>query len=175
MNKALFLDRDGVINIDHGYVHRKEDVVFIEGIFSLTRAAKEKGYLVIVVTNQAGIGRGYYTENDFHTLMQWMQFEFQSRGARIDAVYHCPFHPAHGIGQYKRESIFRKPRPGMILKAAHDYEIDVAASILVGDSPKDIQAGTASGISNLFFFSKDNSPMPGAQTVADLSEIVAFL
>lgn len=97
MNKALFLDRDGIINVDFGYVHKKEHIVFVENIFPLVRAANQKGYLVIIITNQAGIGRGYYTEEDFFALMHWMQEQFQKHGAVVHDVFYCPFHPVHGI------------------------------------------------------------------------------
>ena len=92
-SKALFLDRDGVINQEVGYLHAKEQVRWVEGIFELCRAAAELGYKLVVVTNQAGIARGYYTEAQFQELMEWMQGEFEGRGLRLDAVYFCPFHP----------------------------------------------------------------------------------
>jgi D-glycero-D-manno-heptose 1,7-bisphosphate phosphatase len=148
MNRALFLDRDGVINVNHGYVHKPEAFDFIEGIFEICRRARQKGYLLIVVTNQAGIGRGYYSEQDFHALTEWMQQQFASRGADIAKVYWCPDHPEFGIGAYKRESNFRKPAPGMILAAADEFNIDLSSSILLGDSATDIQAGKAAGIRN---------------------------
>ena len=112
MNRpALFLDRDGVINVDHGYVHKPEAAEFIDGIFELVAAAKRAGYLVVVVTNQAGIGRGYYSDADFHALMDWMKARFVKRGGQVDAVYFCPDHPESGIGGYHHESEFRKPAP----------------------------------------------------------------
>jgi D-glycero-D-manno-heptose 1,7-bisphosphate phosphatase len=173
--KALFLDRDGVINKDSGYVHKKDAFFFIEGIFSLAAAAREKGYLIIVVTNQAGIGRGYYTEEDFSQLMAWVQGEFRKRGADIDAVYFCPFHPVHGIGKYKRESRFRKPEPGMILLAAEEHGIDLQSSVLVGDSPTDMQAGLAAGVKRLFFYAGDAAPVEGARSITRLADIIPFL
>lgn len=103
--RALFLDRDGVINVDTAYVHRPDRFVFIDGIFDVCRHARKLGYLIVVVTNQAGIGRGYYTEHDFATLTNWMQQQFSQQEAHIDHVYHCPYHPVHGIGNYKRESL----------------------------------------------------------------------
>jgi len=152
--RALFLDRDGVINLDHGYVHRKEDFDFIDGIFELVEAAKRASYFVIVVTNQAGIGRGYYTEAEFLRLMDWVSRQFESRGGKIDAVYFCPNHPEHGIGEYKRKSSCRKPAPGMLLQAAIEYDIDLSASILVGDKPSDIIAGFRAGIATLLYYGK---------------------
>ena len=96
--KALFLDRDGVINVDHGYVCTPERTEFIDGIFELCRAARQAGHLLVVVTNQAGIGRGYYSEQQFIDYMDWMRAEFEQRGTTLDAVYHCPHHPTHGVG-----------------------------------------------------------------------------
>src|ERR1700733_13038705 len=101
--RALFLDRDGVVNEEVGYLHRTEEVRFVEGIFSLCRTAISLGYRLIVVTNQAGIARGFYTEADFHALMDFIQAELRTQGIRFDAVYHCPYHPEHGVGPYKRE------------------------------------------------------------------------
>ena len=146
---ALFLDRDGVINVDHGYVHKPEDVEFVDGIFELVAAAKKAGCLVVVVTNQAGIGRGYYSEADFHKLMDWMKASFAELGGQIDAVYFCPFHPEHGIGEYRRESDCRKPGPGMLLQAQRDLNIDMGRSIFVGDKPSDMAAGRAARVRTL--------------------------
>ena len=170
MKPALFLDRDGVINLDHGYVHTPEAVEFIGGIFQLNRVARAAGYLVIVVTNQAGIGRGYYTEEQFVKLMTWMDQEFRKRGGGIDAVYFCPNHPEHGIGSYKKASPFRKPAPGMLLKAADDYGVDLGRSVLVGDSLSDIEAGEAAGVGQLFHFGGGSR-----YGVASLTEVVAWI
>lgn len=175
MNKALFLDRDGVINIDYGYVHKKENFVFIDGIYALIRAARSKGYLVIVVTNQAGIGRGYYTERDFEALMDWVNGELQKQGTEIDAVYQCPYHPVHGIDGYKKDSPSRKPGPGMMLQAAREHAIDLPTSVMVGDSPKDIQAGAAAGVGKLCFYSESGFTVAGARTVTRLTDVIDFL
>ena len=149
-HRALFLDRDGVINRDDGYVHRKQDVHFIEGIFPLTAAAVARGFLPIVVTNQSGIGRGYYDERQFRRLMRWMKREFLRRRAPLAAVYFCPYHPEHGIGRYRRDSPLRKPHPGMLLRAAADFRLDLHRSILVGDAVTDMEAGIAAGVGRLF-------------------------
>lgn len=144
--RALFLDKDGVINVDHGYVCTPERTDFIGGIFELCRAATKHGYLNVVVTNQAGIARGYYTESDFKAYMDWMREEFRRHDAQIDTVYYCPHHPVHGIGEYLRDCDCRKPRPGMLLAAARDLDIDLGSSILVGDKASDIEAGEAAGV-----------------------------
>lgn len=143
---ALFLDRDGVINIDRAYVSKPEHFEFVDGIFELCRTAKQLGYLIFVVTNQAGIGRGYYTEQDFLNLTGWMCEIFKTQGITIDKVYFCPSHPEYGIGQYKMDSPFRKPGPGMLLQAANEFCVDLARSVLVGDKETDIQAGIAAGV-----------------------------
>jgi len=177
MNTALILDRDGVINEDHGYVHRKEDVVFIEGIFDLSRAARDFGMRLIVVTNQAGIGRQYYSENNFQILSAWMRGEFLREGIRIDRIYHCPYHPIHGIGQYRQDSFDRKPNPGMILAAKRDFALDLAASVLVGDRESDIEAGARAGVGATVLFDPAGKRLASACStrVRNLRDIIPLL
>jgi D-glycero-D-manno-heptose 1,7-bisphosphate phosphatase len=145
-NKALFLDRDGVINVEHNYVHRPEDFHFQQGIFELCAAAQDLGYRLIVVTNQAGIARGYYTESQYHELTKWMIERFRERNVQIAHVYYCPYHPVHGIGEYRLDSPDRKPKPGMLLRAQADYGLDLASSVMIGDQVSDIQAAAAAGV-----------------------------
>lgn len=145
-NRALFLDRDGVINHDAGYTSSTDNFKFIDGIFELCRAAKRAGYLLIVVTNQAGIGRGYYSEQDFLTLTAWMCERFKEEDASITGVFHCPNHPEHGIGDYKQDSFNRKPNPGMLLQAAEKHQLDLFHSIMIGDKVSDMQAAERAGI-----------------------------
>ena len=102
MNKALLLDRDGVINVNHGYVHEVEHCQFLDGIFDLTRLAARENYIICIVTNQAGIGRGYYTEQQFHDFMCWMSARFEQEGVVISKVFYSPYHPIHGIGNTKK-------------------------------------------------------------------------
>lgn len=170
---ALFLDRDGVINVDTGYVHSREGCVFMDGIFELAGAARAAGYLVVVVTNQAGIGRGYFTEAQFHSLMDWMREQFRQRGSGLDAVYYCPDHPVHGIGKYRRNTDMRKPGPGMFLLAARELDIDLARSIMVGDAPTDMAAARAAGVGTLLFLG--TCGCPGAQLVSSLHEVREWL
>jgi len=144
--RALFLDRDGVINIDRGYVHLPGQCQFIDGIFDMVRAFADAGYLIVIATNQAGIGRGLYGEDDFQSFMAWMKARFRDEGIEIAAVYHCPDHPTAGIGPYRRENPWRKPGPGMILQAAKDLNLDLAASWLVGDKLSDMEAAEAAGV-----------------------------
>jgi len=164
---ALFLDRDGVINHDDGYTSRPEDFKFIEGIFDLCRTAKQFGYLLIVVTNQAGIGRGYYSEQDFLTLTAWMCARFEAEGAPITEVFFCPDHPKHGIGPYKKDSFDRKPNPGMLLRAAKKYRILMQNSIIVGDKDTDMLAGERAGVGTRCRYdmvAQAAGQMPGAAT-----------
>lgn len=139
MRPALFLDRDGVINVDRGYVHKREDFEFIDGIFELCRSAQELGYLIFVVTNQSGIGRGYYTEKEFLDLSDWMCGVFKEQGVDIAKVYYCPATP-------EENSPDRKPMPGMILRAAEEFGVDLSRSVLIGDSDTDIRAGICAGV-----------------------------
>ncbi|MFI4938991.1 MAG: D-glycero-alpha-D-manno-heptose-1,7-bisphosphate 7-phosphatase [Burkholderiales bacterium] len=179
MRPALFLDRDGVINVDHAYVCKPENFEFIDGIFALCRKAKALGYLICIVTNQAGIGRGYYSEHDFLLLTDWMCGIFRDEDVMIDKVYFCPTHPEHGIGAYKLDSSFRKPGPDMILQAAKELDIDLAKSILVGDKETDIQAGIAAGVGiNLLYCNNDpDAPKETAATavVGSLGQLLPFL
>ena len=172
MKKALFLDRDGVINVDHAYVFQRKNFQFVSGIFDLCRAAKSHGFLIFVITNQAGIGRGYYTEQDFQDLTQWMKGVFTAEGAALDGVYHCPSHPVHGIGEHKIDSPMRKPAPGMILKAAKEFGLDLPNSVLVGDKESDILAGRAAGIKcNLLYRPRSDGENPTTQAIAVLTHL----
>ena len=153
--RALFLDRDGVINVNHGYVHSMENFDFVDGIFDLVRAACKARYRVIVVTNQAGIGRGYYPESQFHELTGWMCAQFEKHGAPIDRVYFSPYHPTAGVGEYRKDEDTRKPGPGMILRAKRELGLSLENSILVGDKPSDILAGITAGVRTNVLFSDD--------------------
>lgn len=154
---ALLLDRDGVINVDYGYVHSREKFNFIDGIFELARHARQQEYKLVVITNQSGIARGYYTENDFNHLTDWMCEQFLAAGAPIDRVYYCPYHPTDGLGQYLKEDYSRKPNPGMILQAQNELSLDLSRSVIVGDKLSDIQAGNAAGVGSNLLFSHECS------------------
>jgi D-glycero-D-manno-heptose 1,7-bisphosphate phosphatase len=172
-NRALILDRDGVINIDHGYVHRPEQCEFVDGIFDLARAFAARGFLIVIATNQAGIGRGLYTEDDFQTFMVWMKDRFREQGVEIAAVYHCPDHPTEGIGAYRRENDWRKPGPGMFLQAAKDLDLDLSQSWCVGDKMSDIQAATAAEVGTRVFYSGEGGE--GYKRAGHLIEVVEML
>ncbi len=139
--KAVFLDRDGVINVEKDYTHKIEDFEFLPGVFEAVKSFNEKGYIVVVVTNQSGIGRGYYTDEDFQKLTEYMKKEFENNGAKIAAVYYCPHSPEDGCE-------CRKPEPGMLLAAKNDFDIEMESSWMIGDKEGDIEAALASGITN---------------------------
>ncbi|MDD4506000.1 MAG: D-glycero-beta-D-manno-heptose 1,7-bisphosphate 7-phosphatase [Sulfurospirillaceae bacterium] len=147
MTKAIFLDRDGVINIDKAYVSKIEDFEFYEGVFEALTHFQNLGYLLIIVTNQSGIGRGYYTEEDFQKLTAWMQRELLHVKIKIDAVYHCPHAP-------EANCACRKPQSGMFLRAIEDFDIDVKQSWMIGDKPSDIEAALGAGILNTILLGK---------------------
>lgn len=176
MQPALFLDRDGVINEEVGYLHRMEDVRFVPGIVPLLQTARELGFFTCVITNQAGIGRGLYTEADFELLMQGMRSSLAAQNAFLDAVYHSPFHPEHGLGDYRRDTECRKPKPGMLLQAAHDHALDLHRSVLVGDRCTDLAAGAAAGVPNLFLLGLlERCDGPTHRPVQGLQQVVDYL
>lgn len=144
--RALFLDRDGVININHGYVHRAEDTEFVDGIFDACRVAKELNFLLVVATNQAGIARGYYSQETFLRYTQWLHDEFRTRGVPLLATYYCPHHPDFSSPNEVDGCLCRKPAPGMILAAAEDFSIELSKSAFIGDMDSDMQAASSAGI-----------------------------
>ena len=141
MERALFIDRDGVINTDKVHVSDIDLFDFTDGIFDLCRRYAIAGYRIIVITNQAGIAKGYYTEHDFQTLTAWMIEEFEHHGIEIARVYHCPHHP-----DFTGRCNCRKPEPGMILKAVEEFGLDISGCVLVGDKESDLEAGRRAGV-----------------------------
>jgi D-glycero-D-manno-heptose 1,7-bisphosphate phosphatase len=142
---AVFLDRDGTINEEREYLHRIEDFAFISGVPESIRRLKDTGFLVIVVTNQSGVARGYYDEEVVVALHDHIQQLLAEYGTRIDAFYHCPHHPTEGAGDYRIDCDCRKGSPGMLLQAASEHDIDLARSFMIGDKLADIEAGNAAG------------------------------
>ena len=142
-NKAVFLDRDGVINVDKGHVHQISDFEFIDGIFGLCKTYQENGFLIIIITNQAGIAKKMYSEEQYEDLTFWMLGEFKKKSINITKVFHCPHHPSYS------DCSCRKPKPGMILKAEKEFNLDLSQCVLFGDKDSDIEAGRRAGIKKL--------------------------
>ena len=135
--KALFLDRDGIVNEDVRYPYKPEQIVFCEGIFDICREALEKNYLIIIMTNQAGVAKGHFKEDDVLRLHEWMKSQFSDHGIEVTAFYYCPFHKEGIVQEYCKDDDCRKPKPGMFLKASEDFDIDFQRSLMVGDKPSD--------------------------------------
>jgi len=168
LKKALFLDRDGVINVEKEYLYKKEDFEFIEGIFELCRHYQDLGYLIFIVTNQSGIARQFYSEEDFSKLTQWMLKEFEKEGIHIAKVYHCPHHP-----DISGACACRKPEPGMLREAAEAFDIDLENSIMIGDKERDIEAGINAGLRETYLFDESGEIQESKATkiVKNLDEI----
>ena len=147
--KAVFLDRDGVINVDKGYVHKIEDFEFYPDVFDGLKKLQEAGFKLVIITNQSGIAVGYYTEDDFHKLTEYMLNEFSKQGIKIEKVYYCPHHPEGIIPELKQVCTCRKPATGMIESAIEEFNIDPLNSFLIGDKETDIQAGKKMGIKSI--------------------------
>ncbi|MDD7544451.1 D-glycero-beta-D-manno-heptose 1,7-bisphosphate 7-phosphatase [Actinobacillus porcinus] len=145
MNKAIFLDRDGTLNVDHGYVHQIDDFQFIEGSIEALQELKKMGYLLVLVTNQSGIARGYFSEEQFLSLTEWMDWSLADRGVDLDGIYYCPHHP-EGKGEFKQDCDCRKPKGGMLLQAIKELHVDPARSFMVGDKVEDLQAAVAAKV-----------------------------
>ncbi|MGG2142852.1 D-glycero-beta-D-manno-heptose 1,7-bisphosphate 7-phosphatase [Symbiopectobacterium sp. RP] len=143
---AVFLDRDGTINVDHAYVHEIDQFEFIDGVIDAMSELKKKGFALVLVTNQSGIARGMFSEDDFMHLTEWMDWSLADRGVDLDGIYFCPHHAEQGQGEYHQECDCRKPKPGMFLSAQSFLNIDMAASYMVGDKEEDMQAAIAAGV-----------------------------
>ena len=168
MKKALFLDRDGVVNIEKEYLYKIEDFEFINGIVDLCKYYINLGYIIVVVTNQSGIAREYYTQNDFEVLTSWMVDEFMKSGIKISKVYYCPHHP-----DISGKCDCRKPNPGMLLDAQKDFDIDLNSSIIIGDKERDIEAGLNAGLRESYLFDESKKAINSKATkiVSKLSDI----
>tara|TARA_R110001592_G_scaffold89971_3_gene264669 strand:- start:1833 stop:2387 length:555 start_codon:yes stop_codon:yes gene_type:complete len=160
--KALFLDRDGVINVNHGYVSKKEDFDFIDGIFELALKARKAGFIIVIVTNQSGIARKYYSEQDFQALSRWLEKQFWQQGIKIQQTLHCPHHP-----MYSPSCTCRKPRIGMITKAARRFRINLNESIMLGDSLSDMRAAQSAKIKTQIYLNPRLTKVKGKLHKAD--------
>lgn len=149
MNKIVFLDRDGTLNEEVYYLHRPEDLKLLPDVPEALALLKQAGFRLIVVTNQAGVARGYYTEEDVRSLHRYMNRILEEKGAAVDAFYYCPHHPEHGIGPYRVNCSCRKPGVGMFEQAARDFAVDKAASFMIGDKLLDVEAGKRFGLTSI--------------------------
>ena len=179
MTSAVFLDRDGVINADHGYVSTWERFEFLAGVPGALRELQDAGYLLVIVSNQSGIGRGYYSEGDVESLNQAIaQYLGSTVGVTLSGFYHCPHHPTEAEGEFRRQCDCRKPAPGMIRQAVLDHGIDLNTSLLVCDKDSDIEAGRAAGVARLFKVvdsPETATSEPDILLVTGLSEVPAYL
>ena len=160
LRRAAFLDRDGVINVDHGYTFRREDFEFVPGTLAACAQLHRMGLALVVVTNQSGIGRGLYTEADYRRLTDWIKTEFAAAAAPLAGVYHCPHLTAAPLIEYRRACNCRKPAPGMLLAAARDLSLDLGRSVLFGDKASDIEAGAAAGVPQRVLLGTDGGALP---------------
>lgn len=179
MKRAVFLDRDGTINIEKEYLYQVNDFEFIPGAPEAIRMLNQSGILVVVVTNQSGVARGYYTEDDVENLHRHIARELELAEAHIDAWLYCPHHPA-GRGSYSLPCDCRKPLPGMLHEAASRYDIDLENSTIIGDKRADIEAGKAAGCHTILVrtgYGADEEPYIGAHTIVcdDLLSAVKYL
>jgi len=164
--KAVFIDRDGVINREKEYLHRIEDFEFIDGVFDACRMFRDQGYRIIIVTNQSGIGRGYYSEQEYARLTEWMVAQFSGQGIVITDVFFCPHHPERAEGEYRLACDCRKPQPGMLLAAVQKHQIDLSRSLMFGDKEADIQAGHAAGVGKTVLV-RSGHPIDESATAAE--------
>lgn len=147
--KVIFLDRDGTINVEKNYLYRPEDLVLIPGAAKAIRMFNEHGFRTVVVTNQAGVARGYYTEEDVRRLHEFLNEILLREGAHIDHFFYCPHHPEHGIGDYRVQCGCRKPNPGLLAMAERYYQVDKTHSYMIGDNTGDMGAGQNYGVTTV--------------------------
>ena len=160
LRPAAFLDRDGVINIDHGYTFRREDFAFVPGVLAAAAALSAAGFALVVVTNQSGIGRRMYSVQDFERLTGWMREQFAAAGAPIAGVYYCPHHPTDAVGADRRDCDCRKPAPGLLLQAQRELGLDLGRSLLFGDKRSDMEAAQAAGVPERILLGLNGTAVP---------------
>ncbi len=151
LRPAVFFDRDGVLNVDTGYAHQPEELLWIEGAAEAVRLCNAAGRFVFVVTNQSGVARGYFTEDAVRAFHERMQADLRRVGAHVDAFAYCPHHPEGAVPGLAVDCACRKPRPGMILELLARWPVDAARSLLIGDSPRDLEAAAAAGLRGELF------------------------
>jgi len=174
--RGLLLDRDGVINVDRGYVGTREQFEFMPGLFPFLAAAQDAGFRLAILTNQSGVARGLYTVADHEKLTAWMQKELAGQGIAIDLVLACFEHPEGKVVAYARESFWRKPNPGMVLEAIQRLNLDPARSVFLGDQPRDMEAAKAGGIGMCLYLTKDDEAVPAqVRVVRNYEEALKIL
>lgn len=176
--KALLLDRDGVVNVDRGYVGDIGGFTFVDGIFALARHAVDRGFRIAIITNQSGIARGYFTEAEFLELSGWMREMFMARGVPLAGIFHCPYHRDGVVARYARDSFWRKPNPGMILEAARRLDLSLSRSVFLGDQPTDMEAARTAGVEQrVLLSSKSDSIGQAAATsvICHHTELISAL
>jgi D-glycero-D-manno-heptose 1,7-bisphosphate phosphatase len=167
LRPAAFIDRDGVINRELDYVHRPEDFHLLQGAITGLQHLQAAGYALVVVTNQAGIARGLYSEADYEHLTRYMRALLREHGVELAGVYHCPHHPTAGIGAYRVDCTCRKPQPGMLLDAARDLGLSLPHSVLVGDKASDVEAGRRAGVRHCVLVSSGHALSAVDRSAAD--------
>lgn len=178
---AVFLDRDGTVIIDKNYLSDPDGVELIPGTAEAIKKLNAAGYLCVIITNQSGIGRGYFTEEDYNAVHQQMLTLLHEQGATLHAAYHCPLTPLKGESGNEIEQHLRKPSPGMLQLAAQEHPIDLSSSFMVGDRPSDIIAGHRAGCQTQFLIQSDFSNTPASledinyQTVSDLKQVAEII
>ncbi|HCR4032456.1 D-glycero-beta-D-manno-heptose 1,7-bisphosphate 7-phosphatase [Morganella morganii] len=165
---AVFLDRDGTINADTGYLHEIDDFQFIENAIEAMQAIKQMGYALIIVTNQSGIARGMFTEDQFMHLTEWMDWSLADRGVDLDGIYYCPHHPEGTVEEFRQVCNCRKPAPGMLLDAQKYLKIDMGNSYMVGDKLDDILAGRAAEVGTTVLVRTGKPVTEDAEAAADI-------
>lgn len=179
MKRAVFLDRDGTINVEKDYLYKAEEFEFIGGAPEAIRLLNEAGWFVAVVSNQSGVARGYYTEEDVEILHRHIAAELLKSGARVDAWYYCPHHP-QGRGSYSLPCRCRKPLPGMLIEAAKRHHIELSSSVMIGDKLADMEAGSAAGCRTIlvrtgYGADHESSVPPGVEVFDDILTAVRAL
>lgn len=167
LRKAVFLDRDGVINKDKAYVHRWEDFEFVPGAIEGIKKLQDSGYTLVIVTNQSGLARGYYTEEEYMQLTDALRQHLASYGVQMAGIYHCPHHPNGTVPAISIDCNCRKPAPGMLLQAASELSLSLPDSILIGDKPSDIEAARSAGVGRAYLVKSENPESGGKDVPAD--------